>query len=193
MIVAGSNVICDFTLHAPESPFGPADADSTPEAVLVRNGVDTDEDVDVTRKELGVYTIDFDVPTDWSISDVVQVRVSATVDGVTDKSNVFTVTLSALSATSGIGTVSVWHNYGGTDALRVVDSLNAGIDDVTISAYLRSQWDAGNRSDHYVVGRTVTNVNGRWTQPMMLDPEEYVLTFVKQGQYLSEELNLTVA
>lgn len=93
---------------------------------------------------------------------------------------------------AGDGSVAVNHNYGGTDALTYEDD-GVGIDNATIRAYLASEYNAGNRSAEYVVATSYTNVEGRWTVTMMLDPDDYILVFHKQGCFGPDEVAVTVA
>lgn len=111
---------------------------------------------------------------------------------VYDRLNDIEDAIEAISVGTGDGSVAVDHNYGGTDALRIVDGSGAGIDDVTIRAYLTSDWDANNRSTDFIVARTSTNANGRWAQTLQLDPGSYTLSIYKQGVYESTTQSLTV-
>jgi hypothetical protein len=96
------------------------------------------------------------------------------------------------TAAEETGAVEVDHNYGGTDALVVTAPSGAGVDGVDIHVYLKSDYDAGNRSNDYVVARTLTTVGGRWARPVMLDAGVYTLIFHKQGQFGPDRLDLTV-
>ena len=66
--------------------IGNEDADGAPVnassivGTLYRNGAATAEDVDVDNVATGVYSVAFTVPADWSIADVLQVRIVA--DGI---------------------------------------------------------------------------------------------------------------
>ncbi len=93
----------------------------------------------------------------------------------------------------GAGVVAVDHNYGGTDALAVMTLDAQRIDNAAVAAYLRTDYDAGRRGAAYVVGRTLTDVNGRWASPLMLDPGEYTLFAYKQGVIQATAKNLIVA
>lgn len=88
----------------------------------------------------------------------------------------------------GDGSVAVNHDTGGDDALRVM-SDGAGVDGCVIRAYLTSEYDAGGRT---VRGQTTTNVTGRWSQDLMLDPGDYTLTFHAPG-YVLENAEVTLA
>jgi len=93
---------------------------------------------------------------------------------------------------TGLGTVAVDHNYGGTDALRYVDGVGSGIDNADIVIYLKSDYDAGNLAAGYVKAKTNTDVNGRWANPLNLDPATYTIYFYKQGEYGPDTQEITV-
>lgn len=62
---------------------GPVDADSTPTAVLLRNGSASATVVAVTHSSTGLYTISATVPGGWSDGDWVQFLITAVVDTIT--------------------------------------------------------------------------------------------------------------
>lgn len=92
----------------------------------------------------------------------------------------------------GDGAITVTHDYGGTDNFRVIDMNGFGIDNVLITAYLKSDFDVGNTSNGYIVAQTNTNVEGRWAVPLRLDPNDYTLLFSKQGVVISDTREVTV-
>jgi hypothetical protein len=120
-----------------------------------------------------------------------------TVDGSDQDVDVFTraivVDNTPLTADAvyGTGSIVVDHNYGGTDNLIVLDNLGAGVQDADIVAYLQIDYEAGQRGNSFVRGRTTTNVSGRWRSPMYLDAETYSLVISKPG-YDPEVLELIV-
>lgn len=87
----------------------------------------------------------------------------------------------SVSDVTGGGLVTVNHNYGGTDVLAYKTSGGQGIVGASITAYLKSDYDAGNRSSNYVVGRSTTVNNGRWATDILLNPQTYTVVFFKQG------------
>jgi len=93
---------------------------------------------------------------------------------------------------TGLGAVAVDHNFGGTDVLRYVDGDGNGIDNADIWIYLKSDYDAGNVSSNYVKAKTNTDVNGRWANPVNLDPAIYTVYFYKQGEYGPNTQEITV-
>lgn len=84
---------------------------------------------------------------------------------------------------SGDGSVTVTHDTGGADNLAWKNSLGQGVNDAQVRAYLKSDWDAGNSSALFIQATAQTDVNGRWVEPMFLDPETYTFVFEKQGVY----------
>lgn len=93
----------------------------------------------------------------------------------------------------GDGSVSVNHNYGGADNMTVKDGNGVAIDNVQIRAYLQSDYNAGNRAQAYLKGRTQTDVNGQWEQVIRLDPADYTVEFSKQGDYETNTKEVTVS
>ena len=70
-----------FTTHALDGSN--VDADSTPTGILRRNGTDTAESVTVSSATgTGNYEATVLIPIGWSVSDIVELMISATVLGV---------------------------------------------------------------------------------------------------------------
>jgi len=92
----------------------------------------------------------------------------------------------------GDGSVVVDHDTGGTDALAYKTSGGAGIDNAVVRAYLKTDYDAGNTGSAYIKATTTTDVNGRWTAQMNLDPATYTLYFFKQNTYGPDTQEVTV-
>lgn len=92
----------------------------------------------------------------------------------------------------GFGSVGVDHNFGSLDALRVLDNVGAGIAGVNIQAYLKTDYDAGNRIGNFVKGQATTGSDGRWLSPIALDAATYILQFEKVGVYQTNTVQITV-
>lgn len=90
MLITGGNIALEFPLY--DSQGANADALALPTGVLVRNGLDTEVPVTITPKSTGLYTAAATLGA-WSAGDVVQLRVTATVDGVTAAGIVFVDTI----------------------------------------------------------------------------------------------------
>lgn len=93
---------------------------------------------------------------------------------------------------AGSGIVEVDHDTGGTDNLRYVTANGIGIDNAVIYAFLRADWDAGNRGIAAVRARSLTNVEGRWEWPMLLDPGWYVMYYFEQGDWGPDTITIQV-
>lgn len=93
----------------------------------------------------------------------------------------------------GNGTVPVDHDYGGTDALRVLDNVAAPVASATITAYSKADYDAGNRASIYIKGLTTTKPDGRWLNPISLMPGEFYLIVSKPGEFQTTIKALTVS
>ena len=93
----------------------------------------------------------------------------------------------------GDGSIIVDHNFGGSDNLRVLNSSTSQpIDNVLITAFLKSDFDAGNTGNVYIKAQSRTTVDGRWESPMNLDPETYTLLFSKQSIFFNEITEIIV-
>ncbi|MBI5075629.1 MAG: hypothetical protein HZB62_10765 [Nitrospirae bacterium] len=93
----------------------------------------------------------------------------------------------------GGGDTAVNHNTGSADNLRYTTALGAGISGATIKAYLKTDYDAGSRTDAYVKGRTTTDVNGRWNNDLYLDAGyTYTVLFYKSGAYGPDTKEVTL-
>ena len=96
------------------------------------------------------------------------------------------------AALTGAGSVRIDHDFGSTDALRIVDGNGDGIDGVWIRAFLKSDYDAGRKSEDYCVATTQTTVTGRWLRPLYLDPATYTLVAFKENSYGPNASEITV-
>lgn len=95
----------------------------------------------------------------------------------------------AAGAGVGDGDTDVDHNTGGTDNLRAVAS-GVGIDNVEVTAFLASDFDAG---VYTVRGRTVTRSDGRWAAPLRLNAGlTYVIRFQKVGVFGPNTVRRTI-
>jgi hypothetical protein len=93
------------------------------------------------------------------------------------------VQASDLDGLIGSGVVEVDHDTGGADNLQYVTANGIGIDNATIYAFLRDDWNAGKRDMDAVRAQSLTNVEGRWEWSMLLDPNWYVVYFFRQGAW----------
>lgn len=88
------------------------------------------------------------------------------------------------SVGAGSGDTTVTHDTGGTDTFQVIDSSGNGIEDVTIQAYVKSEFDS-DATSAAVRGVATTAPDGRWESPYLkLDAgTEYTLYFHKPGVF----------
>lgn len=123
--------------------------------------------------------------------DKVVVKLSA--PGAADTGVAFnTVPKPSTSSLDGDGSILVNHDYGGTDALKIVDQFGVGIDNATVRVYTADDYNAGSTELQFVVAETRTDVNGRWESSLMLDPGDYVLLVFKQKVAAPQAIELTV-
>ena len=87
--------------------------------------------------------------------------------------------------------IPIDHNYGGDDALQAVASGGAPISALTIYLYKKVDFDGGNKT--LPVGITETDAQGRWKNPIYVDPGlDYVLVYEKKQAFGPTSLVLTV-
>lgn len=87
------------------------------------------------------------------------------------------------SLPAGEGPVKVDHDYGGTDALRVLENgTDQPVSDAFIYVYSTSDFNAGNIDrNQYLIAWTVTKDDGRWRSPVYLDAGDYTLFILKSS------------
>lgn len=98
--------------------------------------------------------------------------------------------VAAAVGSTGDGSVAVDWDYGGMTAYATAGGVP--IDNATVRAYLTSDYTAYRRGSGYIKAQTTTNVLGRFTDPMHLDPGAYTLVWVKQGIAGPDTVTLTV-
>lgn len=135
------------------------------------------------------------------------ILIEATVDGQTPSAHInFQLTSKDLSVEEtfqeiqiigdsvpliGEGTVSIDHNFGGTDNYRIT-SNGTPLSDVHIRVFVKTDHDAGLVANQYVVGQSRTQTDGRWVSVIRLDPGTYVLEFSKPGSFTTDTDDITV-
>ena len=104
------------------------------------------------------------------------------------KNTIETLAVDTAAAVNGVGEISVDHNYGGSDKLRIVaeDDNNLAVSDVDIEAVFASDLDAGKR---IVRAQTKTLPGGRWESPLKLSAGKWYLLISKQ-QYINDKMEL---
>lgn len=101
------------------------------------------------------------------------------------------------ATTSQFSTVTVTHDTTITDALRVLDSNNVGIPNVTVTAYLTTDYTAGTVGPSLVLDQTITDANGRWAKGLAVTKPSsgtigITITFDRPGEYQRNTTTLTV-
>jgi len=94
------------------------------------------------------------------------------------------------SSTGGDGDITVNHNYGGTDALRVVDTQGVPVDNAVIRAFVAADYAAGLIDPN--PPKAKTSSDGRWLAPLQLDAAAYTLTVFNPATKTAIEFPLTV-
>lgn len=92
----------------------------------------------------------------------------------------------------GTGPTAIDNNYGDTNALTYKTSSGVGIAGATIFCYLTADYNAGNRGQGFLQGRTATTTGGIWQSPLFLNPGSYTLIFFLPGQYGPDVVLITV-
>jgi len=176
----------DDTVQASGSMTDRGDATSV---ALFRGSFDT------TTFSVGQYFIHLYATVDGETPEAVinfqLVSADQSVDATFTEIQNISDDLTTLSELQGTGSVSVDHDYGGTDTFRTVTN-GAPVSRVTIRAYTASDYNAGLRANRYVIGQAMTGSDGRWTTPIRIDPGSYILEFSKPGAFEIETTTLTV-
>lgn len=194
-ITAGSAYSTGFTTQRADTcVVTDLDASPAPAATATVNGFDDSGfSLTITKIDTGRYKVTGIVPSDYAAGDIVVVSVSGSVNSIAGKAIIDQFVIESTPVYAGSGSVSVDHNYGGTDDLRFVTSGGLGVDGAIIRAYLKTDWDADLRSDTYIKGRAETDVNGRWLAPMYLDPASYTLAYSVPGNSNTTTEEVTVS
>lgn len=183
-VTSGQAVTVTFCTSDP-STGDAANADSLPTGTIKVSGVDSVAAVTVTNVGTGEYEAAFTLPTLLS-TDRVELRLAATVGGVSGKTVYWSDTVAATASGTGSGDTLVDHDTGGTDAMRVVDPDGNGIAGVTVTAFVAADLTAlGSAAE--AEARTTTLSDGRWANPLSLDGGvEYTIRFTKFGDSQGE-------
>lgn len=73
----------------------------------------------------------------------------------------------------GAAGVTVDGAASSADCMRVLDELGAPMDDAELTAYLKSDYDAGNKGPSFRQAFVRTGSDGRWVESMRLDAGTY--------------------
>ena len=165
--------------------FGPS-ASGIPTFTVWR---DLDDEIDIAAQAptLGTLTSGF-IVFEYSGIPVVQFRAvlgDQYVPGVIDTRDRYPF---------GEGSVRVDHDFGGADNLQIREiDTDEPVDGAFIYVYLKEDYDLGRLAkDTYLQAWTITRQDGRWQNPVYLDPGSYTLLVVKQGaRPVTREITVT--
>lgn len=156
--------------------------------------VDTvDGKIDTLDGAVGVVDGKLDtVTTSLTSLDGKVTTVDGKLDDVDSDLDVILAEVRDIDTGTGIGTVPVNHDYGGTDNYTYQTAAGAGIGGATIVVYLAADYNAGNRSSAFHQAVAMTDNSGRWRRSVMLDPGDYTLLYYKTGEFGPDLVGLTV-
>jgi len=90
------------------------------------------------------------------------------------------------------GNILIDENYPSTDNLRYLNNSGTGIDNASIVVFLKEDFNLGNKSSSFIKGSSTTKMDGRWSNPIYLDPNlTFVVQFFKQGEYQPTSIEIT--
>ena len=96
---------------------------------------------------------------------------------------------------AGAGCIRVDHDYGGADALAYLTASGNPIEGATVLAFDAEVYDAASPGRPHIsqaAAGSTTTANGRWTYAMFLAPGNYVLQFLKLGEYGPDTVDITL-
>lgn len=146
---------------------------STDSAQAIRDALQTvDDNVDAIKAKSDQLFFSGSVGSTRVLADANVTLDEDDVDAIADQIN-----------TTGNGDIAINHNYGGTDAMRVLDeSTNDPIDDATITALVEGA----------KVAQTRTGSDGRWVADLMLDAGSYTINVSKANVIEAYSFTLVV-
>lgn len=131
----------------------------------------------------GNFTVTDNAGGTVTLSDEARYDADKVRDSILDDATRFSGGDIEAMVSAGSGSVAVNHDTGGADNLAYKTGGGAGIDNATVRAYLKTDYDAGNLALIYVKGTAITDVNGQWSMDMQLDPDTYTFYFFRQPDY----------
>jgi hypothetical protein len=176
------------------SPARPLAGGGLYRARIRLNSVPLSPDSDVAVPPSCHETIIVSRPVPLEGGDVVSIRVIglAADTAVDTVASLRDVTPAKMADLQGSGPIQVDHDYGGPDNLAVETSTGVRVDNASIRCFRYADYASGRRSQEFVVATVSTDVNGRWTSPMMLDVGDYSLLVFKQGVIRPRVVHLVV-
>ncbi len=99
----------------------------------------------------------------------------------------------ALSLFYGSGNVPVNEDTGGANNLRATDTGGAGIDEVQIRVYTKTNYDSKLITLDYIQAQSITDANGDFKHPVYLDSGvTYTFVYTKPGSYDTQTKEITI-
>lgn len=136
-------------------------------------------------------TVDFTPVTDEL--DTIAASISSNFDSLTEDHEDIIAVVGNVAGSVTDNAVLVNHDYGGAGNLTVEDPNGVGIENATIKIFLKSDYDAMNRSDSFLKGQTYSTTDGEWQHTVPLDPGDYAMVVFKQNIYNAVAKYFTVA
>jgi hypothetical protein len=99
--------------------------------------------------------------------------------------------VAGLDTFAGAGTILVDENYGGTRNL-VYEVNGSPVNGADILIFTSADYNAGNRSNSFIVAASRQLSDGRWQQALRLNPGSYKVQFFKQGVAGPDTFDLVV-
>jgi hypothetical protein len=99
--------------------------------------------------------------------------------------------VAGLDTFAGAGTILVDENYGGTRNL-VYEVNGSPVNGADILIFTSADYNAGNRSNSFIVAASRQLSDGRWQQALRLNPGSYKMQFFKQGVAGPDTFDLVV-
>lgn len=87
------------------------------------------------------------------------------------------------------------HDFGGTDNLRALDGAGSPIANANIHIFLKTDWDAGNRTTAFVASNgawSETLADGRWRYDVSLNAGTYIMVVQIPGHTQQTQTEFTV-
>ena len=163
--------------------LGTDDTDTLGDLVLHVTGTGCDP----ADRLLTVYTADLtdleQIHSDTTSAAGDAAIIKAAVQSATYGLAIIKAQLDGMASYAGTGDTAVNHNTGGIDQLRY-EYNGVGVDNATIVAYLKADYQAGNTGSGSARGSSTTGPDGRWLNPIFLDAGfTYIICFYVQDTY----------
>jgi hypothetical protein len=136
-----------------------------------------------------------DVWTDYLFPDDIVADIASIETDVASIETDVAAIIAKIPTGMGRDTDGIDHDYGGTDNLRILDGEGSPIPNANLHIFLKSDWDAGNRTTAYVATNgawSETDTDGRWKFSVSLNAEDYIIIAQIPGHTQQTETEFTV-